>query len=463
MMRTVETTSLPTPFSPLLAAFGDLEMAEIFSERSLVESWLTVERELALAQAELNVIPAEAGAAIFQEAVIDKIDFAELWKATRAVGYPIVPLIEQIAARSSPLVGDYIHWGATTQDVMDTGLVLQLRRALDRSQELERSLGDELCQQADAYRSVPMAARTHAQQAVPTTLGAKFAIWLEELGRHLERLTEVRRRSLTVQLFGAGGTSAALGPIAGRLRRRLAEGLGIGWADVPWHTSRDSLAELGLVVALAASTCGKIAREIIELSRTEIGEVREQGGESHGASSTMPQKANPSRSEAVVGLSVVARDRATVLLGAMQGSHERSTGEWQSEWDVVPELCSLAAACLANTTEVLGSLRVFPERMDLNLQQEGGLIMAEAAMMALAPAMGRLKAYELVGAACQKVRHTNQGLAEALTESLGTHRIGTLTIDEVLAPRAYLGEAEAMVASARGYWQETRSQAREAA
>jgi 3-carboxy-cis,cis-muconate cycloisomerase len=436
-------------------------MAEVFSEQALIESWLTVERELAAAQGELGLIPDEAAAAICRDAVADRIDFTRLWADTRSVGYPIVPLIEQVAAHSSPLVGRYIHWAATTQDVMDTGLVLQLRRASQRLEGLEEALGNELSKLADAYRSVPMAARTHAQQAVPTTFGAKLAVWLDEFTRHLERLREVVGRLLVVQLFGAGGTAAAFGPQARNVRHRLAERLELGATDVPWHTARDRLAEFGFVLASAASTCGKIAREITELSRTEIGEVREHGGPTHGSSSTMPQKANPCLSEAIVGLNALARDRVAALLTAMQGTHERSTGEWQIEWDALPTLCALSAACLANTRIVLENLRVFPEQMGSNLGKDGGLVMAEAAMMALAPTVGRLQAHELVRAASQKARERDQPFAQVLVKSLDASLLETIgPLDTLLAPTAYLGETDAIVAAAMRHWEQRRSRPR---
>lgn len=446
------------PFRPLLDVFGDQEIGEVFSEKSYVESWLEVERALAEVQAEFGVIPADAAAAIRDQAVIEKIDFPLLREETRVVGYPIVSLIQQVASQSPSIVGEYLHWGATTQDIMDTGLVLQIRTACQRIRALEESLGRELAQMADEYRGVVMAARTHAQQAVPTTLGAKLAVWLDEMCRHLERLSAARERALVVQLFGAAGTSAAMGPKSAQVRHGLAEGLGIHTSDVPWHTSRDALAELGFVLAAAAGSCGKMAREVIELSRTEIGEVREQGDSAHGSSSTMPQKANPSLSEAIVGMSELTRQQVAALLGAMQGTHERSAGEWQVEWDVLPALFTLAAGCLDSTRTVLANLGVYPDQMRANLGQDGGMVMAEAAMMALSPELGRLPAHELVSAACRTARDRQQSLAEALAESLDPAMVEALgPLDKVLDPESYLGEAEAIVDAALRRWDEWTS------
>ena len=202
----------------------------------------------------------------------------------------------------------------------------------------------------------------------------------------MERLDAVRARAVVVQLFGAAGTAAALGPDSRAVRHGVAKRLGLGVVDVPWHTARDAVAELGFVLAAAAATCGKLAREVVELSRPEIGEVREEGGHLRGASSTMPQKANPIGSEAVVGLSILAAQHAGALLASMQGTHERAAGEWQAEWDALPLVSAAAAGALAGARRVVAGLSVFPERMRANLDADGGTIMAEAAMMALAGA-----------------------------------------------------------------------------
>ena len=228
-----------------------------------------------LAQSELGILTNEAAAAIAAEATGDKVDLGRLREQTRVVGYPILPLLEQIKAASSPDVARYLHWGATTQDVMDTGLALTLARALDRVETLERTLGDAIASRADEHRATVMAGRTHGQHAVPITFGGKLAVWLAELERHLQRLRSARGRAAVVQLFGAAGTGAALGPEIRELRRRLAAHLSLEMVDVPWHTARDGLAEVGFVLAAVAATCGKIAREVIELSRPEIGELKE--------------------------------------------------------------------------------------------------------------------------------------------------------------------------------------------
>lgn len=442
-----------SPFDLLGAVFGDRETDELFSEQALVETWLEVEVALAEVQAELGLIPAEAAAAIASAAVIDGIDLGELRNGTFTVGYPILPLIEQITADAPTLVADYLHWGATTQDVMDTALALQVQRGLHRIASLESALGDRVASLALEHRATVMAARTHAQQAVPTTFGAKAAIWLDELRRHLERLDVAGERAVVVQLFGAAGTSASLGNRSSEVRRALSERLRIGVVDIPWHTARDRLAEVGFTLAAVAAMCGKIAHEIIDLSRTEIGEAREQAAVHSGPSSTMPQKVNPVLSETVVAMSALARDRFSGMLTAMQAGHERSAGEWQIEWDALPSLHRLAAGCLKNTTIVLETLQIMPERMRANLELDGGMVMAEAVMMALAPRFGRLRSHARVSDACRYARDSAESLANALRDTLETEMLAALSpLDEVLAPESYLGDVDKIVDNACNRW-----------
>jgi 3-carboxy-cis,cis-muconate cycloisomerase len=439
-------------FLPLVDVFADDEVRELFSEASLVGAWLEVERALAQTQAELGIIPAGAATAISAGATPDRIDLALLRERTVVVGYPILPLLEQVA-QARPDAAGYIHWGATTQDIMDTGLALVVHRALVRVEALAGVLGGELAVRADAHRTTVMPGRTHAQPAVPIAFGAKLAVWLDELARHVERLREVRGRVAVVQLFGAAGTAAALGPQSRAVRHGVAERLGLGVVDVPWHTARDTVAETGFVLALTASLCGKIAREVVELSRPEIGEVREEWSHLRGASSTMPQKANPIGSEAIVGLSLLAAHHAGALLSATQGTHERAAGEWQAEWDALPLVCAAAAGALAGAGRVMAGLSVYPERMRANLAGEGGTIMAEAAMMAVAGVVGRTAAHELVSQASATARREGSSLREALERTLDPGILVAMPpLEDVLDPDSYLGETDAIVLAAIDAW-----------
>jgi 3-carboxy-cis,cis-muconate cycloisomerase len=439
-------------FLPLVDQFADDEVTQLFSEESFVGAWLEVERALAHAQAELGIIPVSAATAVDAAARPGLIDLASLRERTVVVGYPILPLLEQIG-RASPEAGRHLHWGTTTQDVMDTGLALILGRALDRIETLVHALGAEVAIKADAHRGTVMPGRTHAQPAVPITFGGKLAVWLAELTRHRQRIRGARERVAVVQLFGAAGTAAALGPQSRAVRHGVAERLGLGAVDVPWHTARDGIAEAGFVLAATAGTCGKLAREVVELSRPEIGEVREEGGRLRGASSTMPQKANPVGSEAVVGLSVLAAHYAGALLTAMQGTHERAAGEWQAEWDALPLTCAAAAGALAGARRVVAGLGVFPERMRANLDGEGGAIMAEAVMMAVADVVGRADAHALVSEASLTARSEGVSLRVALERVLDSEVLAAIPpLDDLLDPASYLGETDAIVAVALGGW-----------
>ena len=285
----------------------------------------------------------------------------------------------------APEVAAAIHWGATTQDIMDSGLALVLRGALARIEMLLIEVGD--------CRGDPCRWTSRHRHGRPDARPAGGSDDIRSQGRRVDRrvrspLRPASRRTASgppsLSLFGAGGTSAALGPQAREVRRLVADRLGLGAVDVPWHTARDNLAEVGFVLAAISATCGKIAREVIDLSRPEIGELRERGGDHRGASSTMPQKANPIASEVVVGMSSLAAQQVPALLAAMRAGHERAAGEWQIEWDALPTVVALTAGSLANTRDILSGLSVYPDRMRTNLDIDGGTIMAERVMIRLA-------------------------------------------------------------------------------
>jgi 3-carboxy-cis,cis-muconate cycloisomerase len=288
---------------------------------------------------------------------------------------------------------------------------------------------------------------------VQVAFGGKVAVWLSELAGHVERLRSARARLAVVQLFGAAGTAAALGPRSREVRHGVAGRLGLRAVDVPWHTARDGVAEAGFALAALAGLCGRLAREVVELSRPEIGELREEAGHHRGASSTMPQKTNPVGSEAVIGMSILAAQHAGALLAALQGTHERSAGEWQVEWDAVPAVFAAAAGSVAGAARIVEGLRVFPERMRANLGLEGGTIMAEAAMMAVGEVLGRADAHAAVYEASTLARSEGVSLAEALRRTLAHEVLAALPpLEQVLAPDAYLGETDAIVSAACLSW-----------
>lgn len=440
------------PFNLLYQNAGNETQLTIWSEDATIEAWLATERALALSQGELGVIDPADAEAIATAAVLDNIDHAELWKVGKNVGYPILGLVRQISAHLPEGPDGRVHYGATTQDIMDTGLVLQMTsslRALDA--QLER-FGAGLASKAAKYKNTVMAGRTHAQQAVPTTYGATLAALLDEIRRQRARLQETYERIRLVSLWGAGGTNAAQGPKSAETRKLVADKLGLKDPVVPWHTDRDILAEYGWVCVSICATLAKFARNIVDLSRTEIGEVFEPYNSHRGASSTMPQKVNPISSELMIGISGVTGALASSLARIHEAGHERAAGEWQTEWYVIPELGTLAGSSLDEAIEVIEGLRVDEEKMKKNLEQDGGLIMAEAQMIQLADAMGREHAHDLVYEASTRARETGTVLGAELREVAEAHGKADLLPDRLVQPEDYTGEAASIVDQAVHNW-----------
>jgi adenylosuccinate lyase len=376
--------------------FSSEAMRAVFAEQSLVQHWLDVEAALARAQAELGLIPTAVAEEITAKARVEHFDLQELGREIFATMHPIVPLLGALADLCEGEAGEYVHWGATTQDIMDTGLVLQLREALTI---LERQL-DEVAKAtaslADRYRATPMPGRTHGQHAVPITFGLKSAVWLAEVDRHQDRLHQLRPRLLVGQLAGAAGTLASLGTTGLDVQRLLMSALGLDVPLVGWHTARDGLGELGAFLALIAGTAGKIANEVIALQKTEVLELQEPWHDGKVGSSTMPHKRNPMLCESIVGMSKIARGTAAVLLDLTVQEHERDMRAWHAEWKVVPEICLVTSGALELLIVVLQGLEVDPDRMAHNLQATHGLILSERVMMELAPMIGRARAHERI-------------------------------------------------------------------
>ncbi|MBO0851714.1 MAG: hypothetical protein J2P20_19795 [Pseudonocardia sp.] len=447
------------PFDLLGRLWGDDAMAAVWSERATIEAWLVVEAELARAQAAAGILAEDDAELIAGAACLDGMDTEALWAGARTVGYPILPLVRAVAAKLPDGPNGRVHYGATTQDIMDTALAVQSVRALDRLDELVRALGDAIEQLMGAHERTVMAGRTHGRQAVPTTFGATLAPLLCELARHARRLHEVRAEIGTVSLFGAGGTSAAAGPSAAAVRRELARRLGLASGDVPWHAARDSVAGFGALCAALGASCARLARNVIDLGRTEIGELNEADGDHRGASSTMPQKANPILAEAIIGMSATAGAGVSALYRAMEVPQERAAGEWQIEWHVLPQLAWLGASCLGAAVELVGGLRVDPDAMRANLDADGGLIMSEAYLFRLAPELGRELAHDLVYAAARQVRRDGVTLPEALHRQLTEHGLDPAPVREPLSPIDYVGDAELACVAARHEWHASRREA----
>jgi 3-carboxy-cis,cis-muconate cycloisomerase len=426
--------------------YSSEDMTAIFADRQLVQYWLDTEAALARAQAHLQIIPQSAADEITRQAQAEHIDLDALRQSMNLVGYPIVGLVKQLAGRCQGDAGRYVHWGATTQDIMDTGSVLQLRAALTLIEGDLRRLVEILVGLARTHRDTVMAGRTHGQHALPITFGFKLAVWVDELRRHAERLAQCRPRLLRCSLNGAAGTLASLGDRGWAVHQALAEELGLAPAAIAWHTARDSFGELVAICGLLTATFGKMAREIAVLQQNEFGEVEEPFVLGKGASSTMPQKRNPVLCETVIGIAHLVRQHTPSMLNAMQPEHERAMGEWHVEWDLLPHTCQLTHAALKHSIAVFDGLVVHPAQMRRNLDLTGGLIVAEAVMMHLGEFIGRQRAHDVVYDACAQALSQGRSLYEVLlampdvTTHIHADRLRRLT-----DPAAYVGLAPQFV------------------
>lgn len=426
-------------------AFGTAAMRSVFSDQQMVQRYLDVEVALAKAEAQVGVIPQDAADTIARESRLDRIDFDHMREETDIVGYPILPLVHQMVVMCGE-AGRYVHWGATTQDIMDTAVSLQVRDALDAVAEDVRQLRAILAGLAQRYRDTPMAGRTHLQQALPITFGYKVAIWLAMFDRHQQRLAELRPRVAVVQFAGAAGTLASLGDKGMEVQQALAAELQLGVPATTWHVARDGFAEAVNLLALVTGSLGKIALDIMLMASTEFGEVYEPFVKGRGASSTMPQKRNPISSELMLAASKAVRQNAGLMVDAMVQDFERATGPWHAEWIAIPQSFILTAGALHQAKFALGGLIVDEARMAQNLGMSKGLIVAEAVMMGLAPAIGRQQAHDLVYDACRTVNERGGTLAEALGAMPGImQHVERATIDRLTDPANYLGLSSQMV------------------
>ncbi|MBB4423841.1 3-carboxy-cis,cis-muconate cycloisomerase [Bradyrhizobium sp. CIR48] len=426
--------------------FGTPAMREIFSDEALVRNYLNVEAALARAEARFGIVPEQAASTITQAAAGLVIDFDRLRRETEIVGYPIVAIVNQLAEASGE-AGRYVHWGATTQDIMDTATILQIRRALDLVACDLREVQEALSKLCQRHRFTAMAGRTHLQQALPVTFGYKAAIWMSMINRHVERLEQIKQRVLTGELGGAAGTLASLGNKGLSVQEAFCQDLQLQQPTAPWHVARDGLAEVVAFLGLVTGSLAKIATDVTLLMTTEFSEVAEPFVKGRGASSTMPQKHNPISSELMLACAMAVRQNVALMLNGMVHDLERATGPWHVEWIAIPDSFVLTAGALAQAKFMLGGIIVHPDRMRANLGISGGLIVAEAVMMAAAPKLGRQKAHEVVYDACRVAATESRSLADVLlaypsiVEALGS-------ADDVRAvcdPANYLGQAPQVV------------------
>ncbi|KAK2597252.1 hypothetical protein N8I77_013112 [Diaporthe amygdali] len=430
--------------------FGTQEIRDIFTDEAYVRRMIETEAALARAQSKAGIIPAEAGEHLTKALKVAKIDFEKLSRDTDIVGYPVLPLVEQLVhSQSTPEdVSKYIHWGATTQDIMDDASMLQIKAALQVVKRYLNELVGILRRLSAEHRDTPMAGRTHLQHALPCTFGYKCAVYLSGIERHVSRLQEIERRCLYVQFGGAAGTLASLGSDDKGLRTRayLAEELGLDNPPITWHVVRDNIAEVLNFLALVGGSLGKIALDVIVMSSNEFGEVSEPFVPLRGASSTMPQKRNPISSEVILAASKLLRAHAGLGLDAMVVDFERASGPWHLEWVAIPEAFVLCVGALHQTCFAIGGLVVNTGAMMANLCSTKGLIVGEAVMMGLAPFIGRQNAHDVVYSCCKESIETKAPLLDVLlsrkeiTEKMEADKLAALC-----NPSNYFGASQLMV------------------
>ena len=427
--------------------FSTSAMRDVWSDRSRVQYYLDFEKALAITQAYLGVIPREAAEEISLHCNVDEIDFAKLKTATEHIGYPVLPVVQQLTTLCKDDLGQWCHWGATTQDITDTATVLQIRSAFELIELEMKAVSESLSRLAKDHRNTPMIGRSNLQQAVPLTFGYKAAVWLAGVDRHIQRLDQLRRRVLLGEFGGAVGTLASLGEQGLPVQQGVMERLGLIPPLISWHTVRDTIAEVGCFLGILCGLLDKIASDVKVMMMTELNEVQEPaGGGGRGASSTMPQKRNPISCAYITACSSVVRQHTASLLSAMNADFERATGTWEIEWLVLPEMFCLSAGALAQAKYLLSGLVVHPENMKKNLQLTDGLINTEAIMMALGPKMGRGKAHDRLAAISIAVSQGKGRLIDLLSNDPEIVQIlDRSAIERLMEPTNYLGNSGAMV------------------
>jgi 3-carboxy-cis,cis-muconate cycloisomerase len=432
------------------AIFGDIfstaAMRRVWSDENRTAKYLEIEAALARVQGRLGLIPQEAADEIVRACKIEGIDMQKLKAQTERIGYPVLGVVSQINALCRDKLGEYCHWGATTQDITDTATVLQIREALVIVDDELKAIGNGLAKLARQHRDTPMIGRSNLQQAVPVTFGYKMAGLLAAIERHRERLAQIRERVLMGEFAGAAGTLASLEKGALETQAGLMQELDLAQPVIAWHTVRDTIAEVGTFLGLVGGTLGKLSMDVKLMMQTEVGEVYEPFAHGRGSSSTMPQKRNPISSCYIHAAISVVRQHAAAMLDAMVADHERSTGPWEIEWIVLPEAFCLLAGALAQSRFVVEGLEVDAKRMRANLDMTHGLVVSEAVMMGLAPYVGREYAHDLVYDICREAIRQERPLLDLLAENKEiTQHVTRDQLARMCDPVNYLGQSGVMV------------------
>jgi 3-carboxy-cis,cis-muconate cycloisomerase len=441
--------------------FSTEAMAGVFSDVARLQAMLDVEAALAGAEATCGVIPAGASDAIGAACKAGLYNLEVLGSAAVNGGNLAIPLVKALTAKVAERdaeAGRWVHWGATSQDIIDTGLILQIRGALALLEHDLGALCDALAALAETHAETPLAGRTLMQQAVPTTLGLKAAGWLGGFQHARTRLAEAGQAALALQFGGAAGTLAALGGKGPAVAAALAERLSLAHPTLPWHSQRGRIADLGCALALAIGAAGKFARDLALMAQTEIGEFSEIGGDGKGGSSAMPHKANPIGCARILAAAKRAPGLAATLLAAMDQEHERALGGWHAEWEVVPELFRLASVAVAESGQLARHGVFHAHRMRANLDATSGLIMAEAVTVALGARIGKSAAHAVLEKAAKRAKSDGLSLRDALAADpqLAPH-ITPAELDELLRPETYLGAAPEMARQAAAVYYACKS------
>lgn len=446
--------------------FGSPAVLQVFSDTGTVQRMLDVEAALARAEAQCGVIPAAAAVVITEVCgATSVIDLDALAQAAVSAGNLAIPFVRQLTAavtQRDAEAGRYVHWGATSQDIIDTAQVLQLMDALAIIDAELLRMGDACAALADAHRATPMVARTWLQHALPTTFGAKAAGWLDALRRDLARLDLARTHARALQFGGAAGTLASLGDDAPAVASHLAQALQLDLPALPWHAHRDRPVEVATALGMLTGTLGKIARDVSLMMQTEVAEVAEPAGAGRGGSSTMPHKRNPVGCAAVLTAAVRVPPLVATMLAAMTQEHERALGGWQAEWDTLPQIVTLAAGALTQMADVVAGLQVDAARMRANLDITHGLILGEAAMLELGRRIGRLPAHHVVEQASRRAASEGTTLRQALETTLAedpAHHglLDAATLDRLSDPARYAGQASHFADAAVAAWRHARA------
>src|SRR5712672_3070137 len=435
---------MSTSLSPLLAPMlSSAAMRTVCDDLSYLQHMLDFEAALARAEAATGVIPASAADPIAKACKAGLFDSDALAEAATRSGNLAIPLVKALTAnvaKADPDAARYVHWGATSQDVIDTAAVLTLRAAIDALLgDIDRAIAG-FAKLATKHRDTAMVARTWLQHALPMPFGLKLAEYAAALHRSRARLQRLRGEGLALQFGGAAGTLAAHRDKGMVVAEKLAQDLKLPLPDAPWHTHRDRIAEAASVFAVLAGTCGKIARDVSLMMQTDVAEAFEPSGEGRGGSSTMPHKRNPVAAAAGLGAAMMAPNLAATIFAAQVQDHERSAGPWHAEWPTLPMLQLVTSGALAAIVDIAEGLEVDAARMRVNLDASHGLIMAEAVTMALAEKIGKSDAHHLIEAASKKAVADRKHLRDVLTaDAKVTAHLNAEKLARLFEPMAYQG------------------------